>query len=106
MQNWRVCQWAFDSYLEAAGGCNAIQDIICKSINAEAVKVYIGQKSAAEKYSNALACIVERCGVDLALYEILNGPGFWSSAYRSLFGIISCMALQVQGSRRARNSPH
>jgi len=92
VQNWCVCQWAFANYLEAAGGCDAIQDVVCESINAEAVKAYIGKQNAAEKYSDALACIVERCGVDLTLYDNLDGTGFWSGAYRSLFGRSSSSA--------------
>ena len=41
VQNWCVCQWVFASYVEAAGGCDFIQDVSCESINAEAVKAYM-----------------------------------------------------------------
>jgi len=68
VQNWCVCQWAFANYLEAAGTCDAIQDVVCDSINAEAVKAYIQKKNTGSKYADALDCIVNRCGVDLTLY--------------------------------------
>jgi len=80
VQNWCVCQWAFANYIEAAGGCDAIQDVVCDSINAEAVKAYIQKKNAGSKYADALDCIVDRCGVDLTLYE----NGVWKSMSSSL----------------------
>ena len=51
IQNWCVCQWAFASYIRNAGGCDQIQDIVCESINLQAVLAY--QKD--ESYSFALA---------------------------------------------------
>jgi len=66
VQNWCVCQWAFANYLEAAGSCDAIQDIVCESINAETVKAYVAKQSE-EKYAKALACIEQRCKVDVKL---------------------------------------
>lgn len=69
VQNWCVCQWAFASYVEAAGGCDAIQDVACESINAEAVKAYIKAKNSAPKYAAALDCLVERCGINLSLFD-------------------------------------
>lgn len=60
IQNWCVCQWAFASYLEKAGGCDAIQDIQCDAINMKAVEAY---KKNAYQYGDALACIVERCSL-------------------------------------------
>mmetsp|Transcript_12993 Transcript_12993/g.15247 ORF Transcript_12993/g.15247 Transcript_12993/m.15247 type:complete len:275 (-) Transcript_12993:90-914(-) len=90
VQNWCVCQWAFANYLEAAGGCDAIQDVVCDSINAEAVKAYIQKKNAGSKYTDALDCIVSRCGVDLTLYE--NGEGFWRSMFINHFGQSSSSA--------------
>ena len=69
VQNWCVCQWVFASYVEAAGGCDFIQDVSCESINAEAVKAYIKAKNSAPKYAAALDCLVERCGIDLSLFD-------------------------------------
>jgi uncharacterized protein (DUF2237 family) len=63
IQNWCVCQWAFASYLQNAGGCDMIQDIVCDSINLEAVLAY--QRTSGSKYETALNCLVNRCGLDL-----------------------------------------
>ena len=64
IQNWCVCQWAFASYLDKAGGCDSIQTIVCESINLEAVLAY-QEQSAYGKYGTALQCIVDRCGLDM-----------------------------------------
>eukprot|EP00529_Nitzschia_sp_RCC80_P026738 CAMPEP_0113475432 /NCGR_PEP_ID=MMETSP0014_2-20120614/19117_1 /TAXON_ID=2857 /ORGANISM="Nitzschia sp." /LENGTH=277 /DNA_ID=CAMNT_0000368351 /DNA_START=107 /DNA_END=940 /DNA_ORIENTATION=+ /assembly_acc=CAM_ASM_000159 len=64
IQNWCVCQWAFASYLDKAGGCDSIQTIVCESINLEAVLAY-QEQSSYEKYNTALQCIVDRCGLDI-----------------------------------------
>ena len=67
VENWCVCQWAFASYIEKAGGCDKIQDIVCEAINIEAHKSYKsllndesfrGDKS---KIDSALHCIESRC---------------------------------------------
>mmetsp|Transcript_10679 Transcript_10679/g.23634 ORF Transcript_10679/g.23634 Transcript_10679/m.23634 type:complete len:162 (-) Transcript_10679:93-578(-) len=58
IENWCVCQWAFASYLQKAGGCDAIQDIQCDAINMEAMKAYQRDES---RYGVALACLYERC---------------------------------------------
>jgi len=67
VKNWCVCQWAFSSYIERAGGCDKIQDIVCEAINMEA---YISYKGIVEndsftgdksRFENALACIEDRC---------------------------------------------
>jgi len=64
VQQWCVCQWAFASYLENAGGCDNIQTVACESINIEAVFAYQQKQNVASKYKNALECLVERCGLD------------------------------------------
>ena len=67
VENWCVCQWAFASYIEKAGGCDKIQDIVCDAINLEAYKSYkaimgndmfSGDKS---RFEDALECIESRC---------------------------------------------
>mmetsp|Transcript_35517 Transcript_35517/g.53743 ORF Transcript_35517/g.53743 Transcript_35517/m.53743 type:complete len:234 (-) Transcript_35517:184-885(-) len=65
VQDWCVCQWAFASYLQYAGGCDKIQDLVCEAINMQAALAY---KSMAgiTKYDNALRCIESRCGVSLS----------------------------------------
>jgi hypothetical protein len=56
--NWCVCQWAFATYIDKAGGCDAIQDIQCNAINKEALIAYSSNR---DKYEEALQCLVERC---------------------------------------------
>uniref|UniRef100_A0A7S3LGJ9 Uncharacterized protein n=1 Tax=Amphora coffeiformis TaxID=265554 RepID=A0A7S3LGJ9_9STRA len=87
IQQWCVCQWAFASYLDNAGGCDQIQDIVCEAINVKALQSYYQQKSTA-KYQTALDCIVERCGLENAsssLYAAKGQPGKLSSVGLSLF---------------------
>jgi uncharacterized protein (DUF2237 family) len=64
IENWCVCQWAFASYLQKAGGCDMIQGIVCESINLEAVLTY--RRTSGYKYDTALNCLVNRCGLDLS----------------------------------------
>jgi hypothetical protein len=59
VQSWCVCQWAFDSYLKNAGGCEHIQDIKCEAVNEQALIAY--RKSG--KYKDALECIERKCGL-------------------------------------------
>jgi len=59
VQNWCVCQWAFSSYLEKAGGCDKIKEIVCEAINIEAIIAY--EKSDNIQHKIALDCITQRC---------------------------------------------
>lgn len=72
VQQWCACQWAFASYLENAGGCDEIQDIVCASINLQAVWAYQGAGSSS-KYSKALECLVDRCGLDMTNRNLYSG---------------------------------
>lgn len=63
VEHWCVCQWAFASYIQNAGGCDAIQDVVCDAINIQALLAY-QQQASTSKYKNALNCLVERCGID------------------------------------------
>ena len=56
VKNWCVCQWAFASYIERAGGCDMIQDIDCEATNMEALVAY-----RAQGMSEALSCFEKRC---------------------------------------------
>ncbi len=60
IENWCVCQWAFASYLEKAGGCDQIQDIQCGAINIEAIRAY----QTTYGYEEAFKCLVERCNLN------------------------------------------
>merc|ERR1712194_885680 len=59
VQNWCVCQWAFSDYIEKAGGCDQIQDIVCEAINMEAITAY--KNSDDSNHKIALECITARC---------------------------------------------
>jgi len=63
IEHWCVCQWAFESYLKAAGGCGSIQDIQCEAINKAALDAY---REDEERHAEALACLVERCGLQVS----------------------------------------
>ena len=65
VQNWCVCQWAFASYLQAAGGCDYVQDVVCDGINVQAIIAYKQQMNQASKYLDALECIADRCGISI-----------------------------------------
>jgi len=65
IEQWCVCQWAFASYIENAGGCDYIQKIVCEAINMEALLAYEQQAGSSSKYQDALDCLVERCQLDL-----------------------------------------
>lgn len=62
VQHWCVCQWAFSDYLQAAGGCDAIQTIDCDATNIKAVEAYKEQQGT-KKYDDAYACLVQRCNL-------------------------------------------
>ena len=77
IQNWCVCQWAFASYIENAGGCSKIQDIVCESINMEAYKAYKKkmtssriQEDSKVKIQNAIDCLESRCGYSNAMKTV------------------------------------
>merc|ERR1712060_24787 len=59
--NWCVCQWAFASYIERAGGCDKIDDVVCDATNMAALKAY--RASAQPSHKAALACLESRCGL-------------------------------------------
>ena len=67
VKNWCVCQWAFASYIEGAGGCDYIQTIKCNAVNIEALKAYQAAAGTINdmnsKYTKALQCLESRCGL-------------------------------------------
>ena len=65
IQHWCVCQWAFARYIERAGGCHQIQNIVCEAIHVQVLLAYRQN----DKYKEALECLVERCGI------VVDGPG-------------------------------
>eukprot|EP00929_Paragymnodinium_shiwhaense_P067655 TRINITY_DN3401_c0_g1_i1.p1 TRINITY_DN3401_c0_g1~~TRINITY_DN3401_c0_g1_i1.p1 ORF type:complete len:194 (-),score=52.28 TRINITY_DN3401_c0_g1_i1:256-765(-) len=67
--NWCVCQWAFAGYIQKAGGCDAIVDVVCDATNLAAVKAYAKEQDADPVLKEALDCIKQRCHIDEALYS-------------------------------------
>ena len=59
-----MCQWAFEGYLDKAGGCDSIQEIDCDATNMEAILAYQADE---EKHGEALACLKKRCKLDEAI---------------------------------------
>jgi uncharacterized protein (DUF2237 family) len=64
IKNWCVCQWAFSTYIDKAGGCDAIQDLVCDAVNMEALLKYREKAPHDRKIKNALDCLVKRCHID------------------------------------------
>merc|ERR1719163_2260680 len=63
VKNWCVCQWAFASYLERAGGCDKIQKVVCEATNMVALKAYREQAAGSQRIANALQCLQQKCGI-------------------------------------------
>eukprot|EP00928_Gymnodinium_smaydae_P054025 TRINITY_DN37878_c0_g1_i1.p2 TRINITY_DN37878_c0_g1~~TRINITY_DN37878_c0_g1_i1.p2 ORF type:complete len:226 (+),score=51.07 TRINITY_DN37878_c0_g1_i1:81-758(+) len=59
--NWCVCQWAFARYLERAGGCDSIVDLVCEATHIAAFEAY--ERSSRPEHKVALECIKRRCGI-------------------------------------------
>merc|ERR1712046_513268 len=62
-KHWCVCQWAFAAYIQKAGGCNKIQNIICEATNMEAYNAYLKQGKTQPHIAKALACLKQRCNL-------------------------------------------
>ena len=60
VQHWCVCEWAFTSYLERAGGCDKIQNIICEATNLVALTHY-REQATNPRVLAALECLEKRC---------------------------------------------
>merc|ERR1711998_247532 len=61
VQHWCVCQWAFASYLQRAGGCDKIQNIVCDATNMVAITAYRAQAASNPSIAAALECLEQRC---------------------------------------------
>ena len=59
IENWCVCEWAFASYIENAGGCDKIADVVCESTNAVVLDHYKNSKEP--HVQRALECLEEKC---------------------------------------------
>merc|ERR1711924_283240 len=63
VEHWCVCQWAFASYLERAGGCDKIQNVVCKATNMVAVTAYRAQAANDAHIAAALQCLEKKCNI-------------------------------------------
>lgn len=61
VQHWCVCQWAFSAYIDLAGGCDQIQDIVCEATNMAALDAYRARAVSDHKIRGALECLESRC---------------------------------------------
>merc|ERR1719453_2506657 len=61
--NWCVCQWAFASYIQMAGGCDSIVNIVCDATNMAALKAYEEQSTSDAIIMTALQCLRQRCNI-------------------------------------------
>jgi uncharacterized protein (DUF2237 family) len=128
VEDWCVCQWAFASYLEKAGGCDYIQDIKCEAINMEALVAYSnlagGYKDYNGKYTNALNCIMNRCNVSDEVqaqyvtsrkqkrsgYNYENGEGNVTSSLTFITGAVisvvgaACLFIFISSKKRASDA--
>lgn len=63
VEHWCVCQWAFASYIQNAGGCEYIQDIVCEATNMVALTAYEANAPNYEHIRKALECLRSRCDI-------------------------------------------
>lgn len=61
VQHWCVCQWAFAKYLERAGGCDKIQNIVCEATNMQTLVQYRSKAKTDPSIKEALQCLEKRC---------------------------------------------
>ena len=64
VEHWCVCQWAFASYLQRAGGCDKIQNIVCEATNMVALVHYRQRAAADSSIAAALQCLEKRCNLN------------------------------------------
>jgi uncharacterized protein (DUF2237 family) len=97
VQNWCVCQWAFASYIDNAGGCDQIQEIVCDAINEQAILAYRKQVNNNPKYYEALACLVNRCNLSQSFLTDSYTPFRAARWKKILFGasVIALVAIAV-----------
>jgi uncharacterized protein (DUF2237 family) len=83
VQDWCVCQWAFSAYIEKAGGCDQIQDVVCEAINMESIIAYQKVAWRSSAYQDALDCIVDKCSLDLSksMYATASQSGLSNRLY-------------------------
>merc|ERR1711874_374085 len=64
VEHWCVCEWAFASYIQRAGGCDQIQEIVCEATNMKALTHYEQKAESSPHIAYALDCLQSRCHKD------------------------------------------
>merc|ERR1712046_368803 len=72
VKNWCVCQWAFASYIQRAGGCDKIQNIVCDATNQQAHIAYKAKAATDASVKAALACLEKRCKLSSSMDQLDN----------------------------------
>merc|ERR1712238_406926 len=81
--DWCVCQWAFSEYVNAAGGCEKIQQLKCESTNLEAVVAYNKVHLTKPEIQTALECLVTKCDLDIDHLPTAKPPTDGSSSSKA-----------------------
>ena len=61
VKHWCVCQWAFASYIDRAGGCDKIQRVVCDATNMVALTAYREQSTRSDSMMRAYKCLLNKC---------------------------------------------
>jgi len=59
--NWCVCEWAFASYIQNAGGCDKIAEVNCEATNGKVLEHYQGNDK--KHIQEALTCLKQKCNI-------------------------------------------
>lgn len=73
IKNWCVCQWAFSKYIQKAGGCDRINDIVCEATNMAAYEHYRRRILDSTEFRDAFKCLESRCNIEKTKSFASNG---------------------------------
>merc|ERR1711865_652153 len=94
IKHWCVCEWAFARYLEKAGGCDKIQNIVCEATNMVAKTHYRKQAVNDPSINAALECLEQRCtagGQTDARRKRDKDGELWASCHVFYFPNLCCL---------------
>jgi len=100
MENWCVTPESFSLYVKKAG-CLAIGRIECESVNMDAIKALEAAADATSatgdrQYSDAIDCIVDRCGLFL-VFAPSQTTIMFGSRWLDMLGFVAAMVGVVLG---------
>merc|ERR1711972_662972 len=86
-------------YIQMAGGCDSIVDLVCDATNMAALKAYEAQASTDQSIQDALDCVRKRCGVvaDVTRLNDAQMPAIAPPHLRSGTGSMNLVALAGVG---------